>query len=57
MRAIYSYGIALVIVLVLGVWLASGTLIRGGNGPGNQGGGTPGGGGGGGTTNRPVSRS
>jgi multidrug efflux system membrane fusion protein len=35
MRAIYSYGIALLIVLVLGVWLASGTLIRGGNGPGN----------------------
>jgi len=34
MRAIYSYGIALVIVLVLAVWLASGTLINGGKGPG-----------------------
>jgi multidrug efflux system membrane fusion protein len=35
MRAIYSYGIALVIVLVLGVWLASGSLVTGGRGPGN----------------------
>jgi membrane fusion protein, multidrug efflux system len=35
MRAIYSYGVALVIVLVLAVWLASGTLIIGGKGPGN----------------------
>src|SRR3982751_6581277 len=35
MRAIYSYGIALVIVLVLAVWLATGTLINGGHGPGN----------------------
>lgn len=35
MRAIYSYGVALVIVLVLAVWLATGTLINGGNGPGN----------------------
>lgn len=34
MRAIYSYGIALVIVLVLAVWLASGTLVTGGKGPG-----------------------
>lgn len=35
MRAIYSYGVALVIVLVLAVWLATGTLITGGKGPGN----------------------
>jgi multidrug efflux system membrane fusion protein len=35
MRAIFSYGVALVIVLVLGVWMASGILVRGGNGPGN----------------------
>ena len=35
MRAIYSYGVALVIVLVLAVWLASGTLVIGGKGPGN----------------------
>jgi membrane fusion protein, multidrug efflux system len=35
MRAIYSYGVALVIVLVLAIWLASGTLIIGGKGPGN----------------------
>src|ERR1700710_932867 len=34
MRAIYSYGIALVIVLVLAVWLATGTLVTGGKGPG-----------------------
>ena len=35
MRAIYSYGVALVIVLVLAVWLATGTLVIGGKGPGN----------------------
>lgn len=35
MRAIYSYGVALIIVLVLGVWLATGTLVTGGKGPGN----------------------
>lgn len=35
MRAIYSYGIALVIVLVLAVWMASGLLVTGGQGPGN----------------------
>lgn len=34
MRAIYSYGVALVIVLVLAVWMATGTLVAGGNGPG-----------------------
>jgi len=35
MRAIFSYGAALIIVLVLAVWLASGTLKIGGQGPGN----------------------
>jgi len=35
MRAIYSYGVALVIVLVIAVWLATGTLVTGGKGPGN----------------------
>ena len=35
MRAIYSYGVALVIVLVLAVWLGSGILVQGGKGPGN----------------------
>ena len=35
MRAIFSYGVALVIVLVLAVWMASGLLVTGGNGPGN----------------------
>ena len=35
MRAIYSYGVALIIVLVLAVWIASGTLVTGGKGPGN----------------------
>lgn len=35
MRAIYSYGVALVIVLVLAVWLGSGVLVAGGKGPGN----------------------
>jgi multidrug efflux system membrane fusion protein len=34
MRAIFSYGIALVIVLGLAAWMATGVLIRGGNGPG-----------------------
>jgi multidrug efflux system membrane fusion protein len=34
MRAIYSYGIALVIVLVLAVWLGTGILVNGGHGPG-----------------------
>ena len=35
MRAIFSYGVALVIVLVIGVWMATGTLVVGGKGPGN----------------------
>jgi membrane fusion protein, multidrug efflux system len=35
MRAIYSYGTAGVITLVAAVWLGTGTLVVGGNGPGN----------------------
>jgi membrane fusion protein, multidrug efflux system len=35
MRAIYSYGVALIIVLVLAVWMASGILVTGGKGPGS----------------------
>jgi membrane fusion protein, multidrug efflux system len=35
MRAIYSYGVALIIVLVLAVWMASGIFVTGGKGPGN----------------------
>lgn len=35
MRAIYSYGIALIIVLGLAAWLATGVLVTGGKGPGN----------------------
>ncbi|MEO6012759.1 MAG: efflux RND transporter periplasmic adaptor subunit [Devosia sp.] len=35
MRAIYSYGIALIIVLGLALWLFTGTLVTGGKGPGN----------------------
>jgi len=34
MRALFSYGIALVILLFAGVWLATGTLVMGGSGPG-----------------------
>jgi multidrug efflux system membrane fusion protein len=34
MRAVYSYGIAAIIILVLGAWLATGTLVIGGKGPG-----------------------
>ncbi|HHG90535.1 MAG TPA: efflux RND transporter periplasmic adaptor subunit [Devosia sp.] len=35
MRYIMSYGVALVVLLLIAGWLASGTLIQGGNGPGN----------------------
>ncbi len=35
MRAIYSYGVALIIVLALAVWMATGVLVTGGKGPGN----------------------
>jgi multidrug efflux system membrane fusion protein len=34
MRAIYSYGIAGVIILLLAAWLATGTFVAGGHGPG-----------------------
>ena len=34
MRAVYSYGIAGVIILLLAAWLATGTFVAGGNGPG-----------------------
>ena len=34
MRAIYSYGIALVIIIVIAVWMATGNLVIGGKGPG-----------------------
>jgi multidrug efflux system membrane fusion protein len=34
MRAVYSYGIAGLIVLVLAAWIATGTLVIGGRGPG-----------------------
>lgn len=35
MRALYSYGVAFLILVLAGAWLASGTLVMGGNGPGN----------------------
>jgi multidrug efflux system membrane fusion protein len=35
MRALYSYGIAFLILIVGGLWFATGTLVIGGNGPGN----------------------
>lgn len=35
MRAIYSYGVAGVIVAVAALWLGTGSLVSGGNGPGN----------------------
>ncbi|MHA6729924.1 efflux RND transporter periplasmic adaptor subunit [Devosia sp. A369] len=34
MRALFSYGVALLILLGIGGWLATGTLVVGGNGPG-----------------------
>ncbi|HVW92755.1 MAG TPA: efflux RND transporter periplasmic adaptor subunit, partial [Devosia sp.] len=34
MRALFSYGVALVIVILIGVWLGTGTIIKGGQGPG-----------------------
>tara|TARA_R110002020_G_scaffold41276_16_gene121708 strand:- start:5293 stop:6543 length:1251 start_codon:yes stop_codon:yes gene_type:complete len=34
MRALFSYGIALLIIVLTGAWLATGTLVMGGNGPG-----------------------
>src|SRR5687767_8952723 len=35
MRAIYSYGVAGIIVIGVGAWLSTGTFVAGGNGPGN----------------------
>jgi multidrug efflux system membrane fusion protein len=35
MRKFLSYGLALIIILLLGAWLATGTLIIPGRGPGN----------------------
>ena len=35
MRFLFSYGLALVIIVIIGVWMASGTLVVPGNGPGN----------------------
>ncbi len=34
MRALFSYGVALLILIGIGGWLATGTLVIGGNGPG-----------------------
>ena len=34
MRALFSYGAALVIVIIIAVWLGTGTFIQGGKGPG-----------------------
>jgi multidrug efflux system membrane fusion protein len=35
MRALFSYGVAFLILVLAGIWLATGTLVMGGNGPGN----------------------
>ena len=35
MRALFTYGVALLILVGIGGWLATGTLVVGGNGPGN----------------------
>ncbi len=35
MRALFSYGVAFAILLLAGGWLATGTLVQGGQGPGN----------------------
>jgi multidrug efflux system membrane fusion protein len=34
MRFLFSYGVAFVIVVIVAIWLGTGTLIHGGNGPG-----------------------
>ncbi|HTO27772.1 MAG TPA: efflux RND transporter periplasmic adaptor subunit [Devosia sp.] len=34
MRALFSYGVAFLILVFAGIWLATGTLVMGGNGPG-----------------------
>ncbi|GLQ18092.1 efflux RND transporter periplasmic adaptor subunit [Maritalea porphyrae] len=35
MRFLLSYGVAFLLIVVIGVWMASGTLVQGGKGPGN----------------------
>lgn len=35
MRAIWSYGVALAIIVIIGIWMGTGTLVNGGHGPGN----------------------
>ena len=35
MRALYSYGLAGLIIVAVGLWLGTGVLVIGGNGPGN----------------------
>jgi multidrug efflux system membrane fusion protein len=35
MRAYFSYGLALLILVMAGLWFGTGTLVMGGNGPGN----------------------
>ena len=35
MRAYFSYGVAFLILVLAGLWLSTGTLVMGGNGPGN----------------------
>ncbi|MBE0580908.1 efflux RND transporter periplasmic adaptor subunit [Devosia sp.] len=35
MRALFSYGVAFLILVLAGAWLSTGTLVMGGNGPGN----------------------
>ncbi|MGV8856805.1 MAG: efflux RND transporter periplasmic adaptor subunit [Devosia sp.] len=35
MRALFSYGIALLLLILAGAWMATGTLVMGGSGPGN----------------------
>ena len=35
MRVMFSYGLAFLILLGAGAWLATGTFVVGGNGPGN----------------------
>lgn len=35
MRAVFSYGLAFVILLLAGAWFMTGTLVQGGQGPGN----------------------
>src|SRR6185437_4675503 len=34
MRALLSYGVAFVLLVIIGLWMVTGTLVRGGSGPG-----------------------